>query len=96
MPEGPSDAVAKMRAVTDASRSERTARMLGARLSELARALERADVPPAAASRLLEAASIATMHAVTLDLLTAQRARELWCDAAAEHPDVVELRRFAA
>ena len=82
--------------VTEANRSERTARILSHRLSELARALERADVPPAAASRLLEAASVATMHAVTLDLLTTQRARQLWHDAAEQHPTVVELQRRAA
>jgi hypothetical protein len=64
-------------------------------LGELARALERADVSPAAASRLLEAASIATVHAVTLDLLTSQRARQLWREAAEQHPNVVQLKRFA-
>jgi hypothetical protein len=82
--------------VTDASRSERTARILEARLSELARALERTELSPAAASRLLEAASIATTHAVTLELLSSQRARQLWHEAAEQHPKVVELRRFAA
>lgn len=82
--------------MTDTTRSERTARILSARLSELARALERPEVPREAASRLLEAASVATMHAVTLDLLTSQRARALWHEAAEQHPNVVELQRFAA
>ena len=82
--------------MTEANRSERTARILSARLSELARALERADVPPQAAARVLEAASVATMHAVTLELLTTQRARQLWHEAAEEHPNVIELQRFAA
>lgn len=86
--------------MTDAARSERTARILSARLSELARALERAAVPPDAAARLLESASVATMHAVTLDLLTSSRACALWREAAEQHPSVHELRpvaeRFAA
>jgi hypothetical protein len=57
------------RAMTEAARSERTVRLLTARLEELARALERAGVRPRQASRLLESASVATMHAVTLELL---------------------------
>jgi hypothetical protein len=77
--------------MTDGARSERTARILSARLDELGRALERANVPPDQASRLLESASIATMHAVTLDLLTSERATELWHDASERHPAVVPL-----
>jgi hypothetical protein len=79
--------------MTEAVRSERTARVLAARLDELARALELAGVPAAAASRLLEAASVATLHAVTLDLLTAERAAGVWHDAAERHPAVEPLRR---
>lgn len=79
--------------MTDQARTERTARILSARLDELARALELANVPPEQASRLLESASVATMHAVTLDLLTSERANALWQAAAERHPDVVPLTR---
>jgi hypothetical protein len=68
-------------------------RVLSARLEQLARALERAHVPPDQASRLLESASIATMHAVTLDLLTEERASEVWRAASDRHPAVVPLAR---
>ena len=78
--------------MSEATRSERTARILGGRLEELARALERAGTPPEAASRLLEAASVATLHAVTLDLLTSERAAELWREAAERHPEAEPLR----
>jgi hypothetical protein len=79
--------------MNERTRSERMARILSARLDELARALERADIPPQLASRLLESASVATMHAVTLDLLTSERATELWHDASERHPAVVPLAR---
>jgi len=79
--------------VTEQARTERTARILSARLDELARALELANVPAELASRLLESASIATMHAVTLDLITAERADALWNAAAERHPHVVPLAR---
>jgi hypothetical protein len=86
--------------MTQSIHGERTARILSARLEELATALERAAVPPEAAARLLESASVATMHAVTLDLLTSARAGELWQSAGDRHPQVEPLReriaRFAA
>jgi hypothetical protein len=86
--------------VTEAALSERTVRILTAQLGELAQVLERAAVPRETATRLLESASIATMHAVTLDLLTSERATELWREAADQHPTVRERRppaeRFAA
>jgi hypothetical protein len=80
-------------AMTAEVRSERTARILSARLDELARALELADAPAEQANRLLESASVATMHAVTLDLLTAERATDLWRAAAERHPLIVPLTR---
>jgi hypothetical protein len=82
--------------MTHDSRSDRTARLLTARLEELGRALERAQVPKEQASRLLESASIATMHAVTLDLLTTTRATELWREAAERHPEVQAFSYAAA
>ena len=62
-------------------RSERTASLLSLRLQALARALEAPGVPREAASRLLESAAVATMHAVSLDLLSAARATEIWSEA---------------
>ena len=72
--------------MTAAARRERTARMIGARLDELAVALEREAVPAATAAQLLGSASIATDHAVELGLLTASGAAEVWRAAAERHP----------
>jgi hypothetical protein len=72
--------------VTSDVRSDLTARRLSLRLEELARALECTGAPPSAAARLLEPASVATMHAVSLDLVTSERAEEIWGDAARRHP----------
>jgi hypothetical protein len=74
--------------VTDDARCERTARILSAHLDELARTLERAAVPRDVATRLLESASIATMHAVTLELLSPSRAADPWQEAAEQHPSL--------
>ncbi len=71
-----------------ATRRKRTARILGARLDELAVALEREAVPLATAACLLGSASIATDHAVSLDLLTSHDAAELWREAAERHPEL--------
>jgi len=61
-----------------------TAARLAARLDDLASSLARSGAPPVEAQRLLESASLATLHAVSLDLLTATRhaARE---PSAREH-----------
>jgi hypothetical protein len=80
--------------VSEATRSERTARILSGRLEELARALERAGAPPESAARLLEAASVATLHAVALDILTTERAAEVWREAAERHPRIAQLREI--
>ena len=76
------------------TRSERTERLLTMRLEELARALERARAPRLAAGRLLELASAATLNAVALELVTAERAEAVWSAARERHPvlDEVELR----
>ncbi len=65
---------------------DRIAQRLAARLEELARACERAGAPPEPVARLLENASVATMHAVTLELLTTERAAGIWKDAVERHP----------
>lgn len=82
--------------MTHEHRSARTARILSARLDELATALERAGVSGETAARLLGSASVATLHAVTLDLLSEQRATQLWREAAERHPAVEPLLRLAA
>jgi hypothetical protein len=78
--------------MTHEARSERTARILTARVEELARALEEARAPRDAAARLLASAALATLHAVTLDLITAPCAERIWSDVAMRHPQVEALR----
>jgi hypothetical protein len=79
--------------MTEEARSERTARLLAARLDELARALELAGVPAAASARLLETASVATLHAVTLDLLSAEQAPAARPAAAERQPETAARPR---
>ncbi len=50
-----------------------TAARLAARLDDLASSLARSGASPDEAQRLLESASLATLQAVSLDLLTATR-----------------------
>ena len=68
------------------ARSDRTARRLALRLEELAHAVEGAGMRPGEAQPLIELAAVATMHAVTLELLTLERASEIWSAAAERHP----------
>ena len=82
-------------AMTKAARSERTQRVLIARLEELARAAERSGASQAAIARLLESASVATANAIALDLLTNELAESIWTDAARRHPQVEPLKRAA-
>ena len=72
--------------MTATVRSERTARLLALRLEELGCALERSRGPSEVAGRLLESASVATMHAIDLELVTSERAAAIWTDAASRHP----------
>ena len=83
----------------DETRSERTTRLLVSRLDALAKVA--AGLHHAEATRLVELASVATMHAIALETLHAEQAEEIWREAHARHPDlpkvVVELpRRLAA
>lgn len=77
------------------ARSERTARLLSHRLDELAVALEASGAPAEPVARLLELASVATMHAVSLDLLSAERAEGIWLDAQRRHPALARTRLAA-
>ena len=85
----PSDPVANMPAMTEARRCERTATLLIARLDALARTADRLPHPDV--ERLVELASVATMRAVALDLLDAQRAEAIWSEAHTRHPVLREI-----
>ena len=78
--------------MTHETRSERTARLLALRLEELARAVEASGAPAQAVTRLLELASVATVHAVSLELISSERAELIWADARGRHPALGELR----
>jgi len=73
-----------MAAMTEATRCERTANLLIARLEALARTADRLPHPDV--ERLVELASVATMRAVALQLLDADRAEAIWSDAQTRHP----------
>jgi len=74
---------------------DRIARVLGARLEELASAAERSGAAGPVVGRLLEAASVATMHAVALELLTDTAVRDIRRDVEERHPVLSELRDAA-
>ena len=86
--------------MTEDARSARTERLLISRLDALARTA--AALPHAETERLVELATVATMRAVALDLLAADRARGIWREAHARHPvlraiePAVELPRHLA
>ena len=61
-------------------------RLLTQRLDELATALTRSGAPVESVARLIELASVATMHAVALELLTTDGAAEIWTSAVRRHP----------
>ena len=64
----------------------RTARLLTQRLDDLAGTLERSGASTTAVARMLELASVATVNAVQLDLLSRDRAERIWAGAARRHP----------
>jgi hypothetical protein len=78
-----------MQSVTDETRSNRTARLLIARLDALAQVAS--TLKGSEAERLVELASVATMHAVALETLHAEKAEEIWRDAHARHPQLPEV-----
>jgi hypothetical protein len=75
--------------MVDETRSERTTRLLVARLDALARVAS--GLHHAEATRLVELASVATMHAVALETLHADRAEEIWREAHRRHPGLPEV-----
>jgi len=78
-----------MRAMTELTRSERTSRLLVARLDALASVAS--QITHAEAERLVELASIATMHAVALETLQAEKAEAIWREAHARHPQLPQV-----
>jgi ubiquinone biosynthesis protein COQ9 len=86
---GTSDAFANIRAVTELTRSERTSRLLVARLDALATVASK--IHHTEAERLVELASIATMHAVALETLQAERAEAIWREAHERHPELPQV-----
>ena len=92
--EGDADSGQNRTRMTRRVRTERTERILVARLEELARVLERSGAPPESIGRLLESASVATINAIALSLLSEEAANEIWSDAAKRHPEL-SLRRAA-
>jgi len=82
-----------MRTVTDETRSERTARLLIARLEAVARVAT--QLRHAEAERLVELASIATMRAVALEMIREETADQIWRDAHVRHPQLPQAPRLA-
>ncbi|OLD98278.1 MAG: hypothetical protein AUG91_09460 [Actinobacteria bacterium 13_1_20CM_4_69_9] len=78
--------------MTEDVRSNRTARLLVARLDAVARIAT--QLRHAEAERLVELASIATMRAVALELIRAEKADEIWRDAHVRHPQLPQATRL--
>ena len=91
---GESETGQKRTRMTRRARTERTERILVARLEEVARVLERSGAPAESVGRLLESASVATINAIALNLLSEEAANEIWRDAAERHP-ALPLHRAA-
>ena len=72
--------------MNELTRSERTSQLLVARLDALASVA--AHLHHVEVERLLELASVATMHAVALETLHAEKAEEIWRDAHTRHPQL--------
>jgi hypothetical protein len=79
-----------MRSVTEDVRCNRTARLLIARLEAVARVAT--QLPHEEVERLIELASVATMRAVALELLRAERAEAIWREAHARHPELPRVQ----
>ena len=75
--------------MTELTRSELTSQRLVARLDALTTIA--AQLPHGAAERLVELASIATMHAVALETLQAEKAEAIWREAHERHPELPQV-----
>jgi hypothetical protein len=76
--------------VIEEARCERTERLLVGRLEALARAAS--QLGHTEAERLVELASVATMRAIALELIQADRADEIWRDAHDRHPQLPHVQ----
>ena len=81
------------------TRCERTERLLVGKLDAVARVAS--QLRHSEAERLVELATVATMRAIALELIQAEKADEIWRDAHVRHPQLprVELelpQRLAA
>jgi hypothetical protein len=76
-------------AVLDEARYERTERLLVARLEAVANVASR--IRHAETERLVELASVATMRAVALEMIQAERADAIWRDARVRHPELPQV-----
>jgi hypothetical protein len=76
--------------VTEDARSNRTARLLVARLEAVA--CVATQLRHAETERLVELASVATMRAVALELIRAERADEIWREAHLRHPELPQVQ----
>jgi hypothetical protein len=81
-----------MRDMTEDVRTNRTARLLVARLDAVARVA--GQLRHAETERLVELASVATMRAVALELIRAEQADEIWRDAHVRHPHLPQPARL--
>ena len=79
-----------MRPVIQKARCERTERLLVARLDALASVAS--QLRHAEAERLVELASVATMRAIALELIHAERAAAIWHDAHERHPQLPRVQ----
>ena len=76
--------------MTEDARANRTARLLVARLEAVAHVAT--QLRHAEAERLVELASVATMRAVALELIRADRADEIWREAHRRHPELPQVQ----
>lgn len=74
--------------MTGDARSERTVRLLVAQLEALSRAATALGPHHDEVLHLLESASVATTHAVALELLGEDQAASIWADAHRRHPEL--------
>jgi hypothetical protein len=76
--------------VIEETRCERTERLLVGRLEALA--LAASQLRHTEAERLVELASVATMRAIALELINADKADQIWRDARIRHPQLPHVQ----
>jgi hypothetical protein len=81
--------------MTRQARRARTERLLAATLEDVSRALESGRPARADAMLLVERASAATVHAVSLRLLSEGEAAAIWSETTTRHPALEAAARRA-